>query len=82
MDPEVVGAADQMIATYRDKVNALRAGFAELEEEHGREGATFALVQQLLGKIDVSDPASIAGEYTLLLAVAIAQLEEGQPEPL
>ncbi|MEC3977341.1 hypothetical protein [Amycolatopsis sp. H20-H5] len=80
MDPEVVGTADQIIANYRDKVNVLRAGFAELEKEHGREGATFALVQQMLGRVDVTDPAAIAGEYTLLLAVAVAQLPAPVPE--
>jgi hypothetical protein len=75
MDPEVVGAADQIIATYRDKVDALRTEFTGLETEHGREGATFALVQRLLSRIDISDPKALAGEYTLLLAVAVAQLD-------
>jgi hypothetical protein len=79
MDPEVVGAADQIIANFRDKVNALRSEFVELEKEHGREGAIFALVQRMMAKIDIADPVAISGEYTMLLAVAVAQLREDTP---
>jgi hypothetical protein len=76
MDPEVVGTADQIIANFRDKVAVLRSEFVELEKEHGREGATFALVQRMLAKIDITDPVAVSGEYTMLLAVAVAQLGE------